>query len=255
MKNAVTKNAVLYPLLMLLAMWTGFFLQFTGIIDGCTGAIVPLRPEGLKGILFSPLLHGSLEHILGNSLPIAVLSFLLFQFYPFLAKRVFIIGWLAVGLLVWLLPPLDIISGQYRYSCIIGASGIVYVLAFFLFFSGVFRWNTRLLTISMLVALYYGGLIWGIFPEELFYHLDKPSQISWQSHLSGAVVGSVMAFMFKNIGEKRKKFIWEFPNYYSEKDDKLWQQYKEKHPEDFLDLPYKKKEAVWDHLDEIIKQS
>jgi hypothetical protein len=48
-------------------------------------------------------------------------------------------------------------------------------------------------------------------------------------------------FAFKNVGEKKKRFIWEFPNYYSEKDDKLWQEYKENHPEDFMELPYKKR--------------
>lgn len=236
---------------MLALMWLGFIFQNLNLVEGCSGAIIPLRPEGLKGVLLSPFLHGNLEHILGNSLPVAALMFLLFQFYPFIARRVLMIGWLAVGLLVWLLPPIDVFTGSWRYSCIIGASGVVYVLAFFLFFSGVFRWNTKLLTVSLVVALYYGSLIWGVFPEELFYKPDGESRISWQSHLAGAVVGCVMAFVFKNIGEKKKKFIWEFPNYYSEKDDKLWQAYRENHPDDFLELPYKKKDEIWEHLDEI----
>ncbi len=107
------------------------------------------------------------------------------------------------------------ISGRliYRemyYTCIIGASGIVYMLAFFLFFSGIFRWNMKLLTISLLVALYYGSLIWGIFPEEFFSQLDQPSQISWQSHLVGAVVGIILAFMYRKQGEKKRRFIWQY---------------------------------------------
>jgi membrane associated rhomboid family serine protease len=111
------------------------------------------------------------------------------------------------------------------YSCIIGASGIVYMLAFFLFFSGIFRKNKVLLTVALLVALYYGSLIGG-FSRRTFYKLDQPSKISWQAHLSGAIVGLSLALIFKNKHrEKNKKFIWEFPNYYSEKDDKLWQDY------------------------------
>jgi len=239
---------------MLAAMWLGYFLQTQGFFQSCFGAIIPLLPEGLLGIITSPLLHGSLDHIISNSIPIAVLMFLLYQFYPLVANKVFIIGWLATGLLLWLLPPVDIITGEYMYTCTIGASGLVYVLAFFLFFSGVFKWNIKLLTISLLVVLYYGSLIWGMFPEELFYNLPEPSKISWQAHLSGAVVGSIIAFAFKNIGEKKKKYIWEFPNYYSEKDDKLWQEYKENHPEDFLELPYKKRDDIWDHLDELRKK-
>ena len=141
------------------------------------------------------------------------------------------------------------------YSCIIGASGIVYMLAFFIFFSGIFRKNKTLLTVALVVALYYGSLIWGIFPEELFYKLDQPSKISWQAHLSGAIVGLALALIFKNKHrEKNKKFIWEFPNYYSEKDDKLWQEYLENHPEHFTEEPKLKKDDAWDHLDEIRKK-
>ncbi len=253
-KNAISKRAIIYPLLMLSAMWFGYFLQTQGFFQSCFGAIIPLLPEGLLGIVTSPLLHGNMEHIIGNSIPIAALMFLLYQFYPVVANKVFVIGWLATGLLVWLLPPIDILSGEYMYTCTIGASGVVYVLAFFLFFSGVFKWNTKLLTISMLVVLYYGSLVWGMLPEELFYTMQEPSKISWQAHLSGAIVGSIIAFAFKNIGEKKKKFIWEFPNYYSEKDDKLWQEYKENHPEDFMELPYKKRDDIWDHLDELRKR-
>jgi hypothetical protein len=93
-----------------------------------------------------------------------------------------------------------------------------------------------------------------MFPEELFSSMQEPSKISWQAHLAGAVVGSVLAFSFKKSGEKKKKFIWEFPNYYSEKDDKLWQEYKENHPDDFLELPYQKREDIWDHLEDLRKK-
>ncbi|REC43103.1 rhomboid family intramembrane serine protease [Chryseobacterium pennipullorum] len=253
-KNVISKRAMIYPLLMLSAMWFGYFLQMQGFFGSCFGAIIPLLPEGLLGVITSPLLHGNIDHIIGNSIPMAALMFLLYQFYPVVANKVFVTGWLATGLLVWLLPPIDILTGDYLYTCTIGASGVVYVLAFFLFFSGVFKWHMKLLTISMLVVLYYGSLVWGMLPEELFYTMQEPSKISWQAHLSGAVVGSILAFAFRHVGEKKKKFIWEFPNYYSEKDDKLWQEYKENHPEDFLELPYKKRDDIWDHLDELRKR-
>lgn len=248
----LNRKALLYPALMLMAMWSGFFLQSLGFFDSCIGAIMPLVPEGLWGIIFSPLLHGGWEHIFGNSVPIAVLMFLLFQFYPKIAVKVFISGWIFTGLLVWLLPPIDIFTGQYRYVCIIGASGVVYVLAFFLFFSGIFRKERSLLTISLIVVLYYGSLIWGVLPEELFSNLSEPSKISWQAHLAGAVVGTALAFYYrKKNTEKKRKFIWEFPNYYSEKDDKMWQEYIENNPQDFMELPQKKKDDVWNYLDEI----
>ncbi len=248
-------RSFLVPIVMLGLMWAGFLLQNLGIIQGCSGALIPLLPQGLKGILFAPFLHGSLDHILGNSLPIAILLFLLFEFYPKIALRVFFIGWIAAGLLVWLLPPIDIITGQWNYSCIIGASGLVYMLAFFIFFSGVFRWNMKLLTVSLVVALYYGSLIWGIFPEEFFSQLETPSRISWQSHLAGSITGILLAVIFRKIGEeKKRKFIWEYPNYYNERDDKMWQEYIANHPEDFEELPQLKQENIWEYLDEIRKR-
>ncbi len=253
-KNIVHKRAVIVPAIMIAAMWFGFLLQSLGFFSSCFGAIIPLLPEGLFGIITSPLLHGNIDHIVSNSIPIIFLLFLLYQFYPEVAHKVFLLGWISSGFLLWILPPIDIFTGEYLYTCTIGASGVVYVLAFFLFFAGVFRWNMKLLTISLLVVLYYGSLIWGMFPEELFYTMNEPSKISWQAHLSGAVIGSIMAFIFKKSGEKKKKFIWEFPNYYSEKDDKLWQEYKENNPDDFLDLPYKKRDDIWDHLDELRKK-
>jgi membrane associated rhomboid family serine protease len=253
LKNHLNLNAVRYAAIMVSVMWFGYLLQYIGLFTGCSGAIIPLNPHGLKGIFLSPFLHGSREHLFGNSVPIFVLIFLLFQFYPLIARKVFFLGWILTGFLVWLLPPIDIYTREFNTVCIIGASGLVYVFAFFIFFSGVFRWNMKLLTVSMVVALYYGSLIWGVMPEELFSNLPEPSRISWQSHLSGAVIGIMMAFIFRKSGEKKVKFIWEFPNYYSEKDDKLWQEYKENHPDDFLELPYKKKEDVWEGLDELRK--
>ena len=223
LKESLNYKAVIYATIMVSAMWLGFLLQNLGLFDGCNGAIIPLNPSGLKGIFFSPFLHGGIDHIFGNSVPIFVLIFLLFQFYPTIAGKIFFTGWFVSAFLVWMLPPIDIFTGEYSHVCIIGASGIVYVLAFFLFFSGLFRWNMKLLTVSLIVALYYGSLIWGVMPEELFSNLPEPSRISWQSHLSGAVVGIILAFIFRKTGEKTKKFIWQFPNYYSEKDDKLWQ--------------------------------
>ena len=79
-KDTFNFKAIIYAAMMVAAMWVGFFLQHLGWFEGCSGAIIPLNPSGLKGIFFSPFLHGSLEHIFGNTVPIFVLLFLLFQF-------------------------------------------------------------------------------------------------------------------------------------------------------------------------------
>lgn len=252
LKKELHIGSILYPLAMLSLMALGFLLQHLGFFEYCNGALIPLVFDGIKGIWLSPFLHSGWEHLFSNAVPIAVLLFLLFQFYPEVAQKVFFGGWFLTEFLVWIMP--SSLFFNDGYTCIIGASGIVYMLAFYLFFGGVFRWNMKLLTISLLVVLYYGSLIWGTLPEEWFSALQEPSRISWQSHASGAIVGTLLAFYLKNKGEKKKKFIWEFPNYYSEKDDKIWQEYKEKYPEDFMELPQKKKEDIWKHLEEMRKK-
>jgi len=107
----------------------------------------------------------------------------------------------------------------------------------------------------LLVVLYYGSLVWGVLPEELFSQLQEPSRISWQAHASGSVIGIVLAYVYRLKGERKKKFIWQYPNYYSEKDDAIWQEYVQNNPEDFLELPQKQKDNYWDYLEEIRKRS
>lgn len=243
------------PILLLSFIWLGFLLQRLGWISGCEGAIIPLNLYGLWGVLFSPFLHGGLEHIVSNSVPLAVLSFLLYQFYAEVGNKVLFYGWLLSGLAVWMTPSFSFRHQEVYMTCIIGASGVVYVLAFFLFVSGLVRRNIKLLAISLLVAVYYGSMIWGMIPEELLFSMDQLEHISWQSHLAGGVIGSLMGIIYQKEGTRKEKFIWEYPNYYNEKDDLLWQEYINDHPEDFTDLPQKQKHDIWEYLDELRRKN
>ena len=89
--------------------------------------------------------------------------------------------------------------------------------------------------------MYYGSLIWGIFPEELFYRLDEPGRISWQAHLSGAVVGLSLATDFRKKHQEKRKNSFGIPELLQRKDDKLWQEYIEGHPEHFLEMHRKER--------------
>ena len=95
-------------------------------------------------------------------------------------------------MLVW-------IVGRDAYH--IGASGLIYGFAAFLFFSGVIRKNINLLAISLLVIFLYGSLIWGILPYDY--------RISWESHLMGGFTGVAVAFFYRDKGPERKKYSWE----------------------------------------------
>ena len=184
------------PFLLVLMMWFVHYINISKNLGLHRYGIHPGGKNGLKGILFSPFIHSTRDfsHIINNSAPIFILSWSLIYFYRKIAWLVFIVSWLAGGFLVWLIA---------RDNYHIGMSGIIYSLAFFLFFSGVFRKDTRLMAISMFVVFLYGSMVWGIFP------LD-PS-VSHESHLMGGVVGLILAFLLKNHGAtfKRKKYQWE----------------------------------------------
>lgn len=152
--------------------------------------------ESLRGILFMPLIHSKngFEHIINNSLPIAVLLGALVYYYRHVALRVFVISWIGTGLGLWLFAR-D--SNSYH----IGMSGIIYAFAGFLFVSGVIRKYLPLQAISLFVAFMYGSLIWGIFPTE--------SHVSWEGHLSGLVAGGLLAFYFRKLGPQAPKFQYE----------------------------------------------
>ncbi len=107
------------------------------------------------------------------------------------------------------------------------------------------------MVVALLVALYYGSMIWGMFPEEYFHPVQGGSRVSWQSHLAGGILGSVLAWAYRKSYTEKKRFIWEYPNYYSEKDDALWQKYLAEHAdlEDEIEQP--KSGTIWNRLNDL----
>ena len=126
--------------------------------------IYPLEKRGITGILTHPLIHSGFSHLLANTLPLFFLSWCLFYFYRGIAGRIFMIIWIGAGLLTFII-------GKPGWH--IGASGLIYGLAFFLFFSGILR------------------------------KYVPPANMSWEGHLSGGIMGTLCAFGFLNHGPQR----------------------------------------------------
>ena len=138
--------------------------------------VKPRTGLGFLGILFSPYIHDthSYSHIINNSTAILVLLWALFYFYKDLAWKTFLGIWLGGGLWLWCLS---------RDSFHIGASGIIYGLASYIFFSGLFRKNIRLMALSMIVLFLYGSMVWGIIPLEYMMGTHNPDlSISFEGH-------------------------------------------------------------------------
>ena len=157
--------------------------------------VYPHSFAGLTGIITSPLIHSDLKHLFANSVPIFVLGGSLFYFYREISVKTFLLVYFISGVCVWM-------GAREAYH--IGASGVVYGLAAFLFFSGIFRRDGRLLAITMLVTFLYGSMVWGIFPD-----MYPEENISWESHFWGLVAGMILAFYFRKLGPQKKKYDWE----------------------------------------------
>jgi len=179
-------------LVLVAAFWLVKFIEMQSGQSLVEFGVFPRTLSGIKGVITSPFIHGDLRHLISNSVPLLVLSGGVFYFYSSLAYRVIAGVFLLGGFWLWL-------GGRESFH--IGASGLVYGLTTFLFFSGMLRRDIRLMALSMLVVFLYGGMIWGIFP--LF------TGISWEAHLFGAFAGILFSFVYRKEGPQRKVYEWE----------------------------------------------
>ena len=138
------------------------------------------------------MIHADTGHLFNNTIPLLVLGTALFYFYSDVAPRVMAFIWIATGVLVWITA---------RPAWHIGASGVVYGLASFLFVSGMIRRYFRLMALSLLIVFLYGSMVWGMFPF-------IGSTISYESHMLGAVTGVILALWYRNEGPQRPLPEW-----------------------------------------------
>jgi len=192
----IEKKRILYslffPTLFIAVLWIVWLTAQAMEINLSHWGIFPRETSGLLGVITSPFVHANIKHLFSNSVPLLVLSWCLFYFYKDLGYGVFPILWILSGFLTWIL-------GRYSYH--IGASGLIYSLTFFLFFSGVFRLYVPLLAISLMIVFLYGSTLWGIFP---IVEMIDPS-VSWEGHLAGAISGLLCALDFHKTRTTKTK--------------------------------------------------
>ncbi|GGW23883.1 rhomboid family intramembrane serine protease [Arenibacter certesii] len=199
-----SNSVIVVPLFTVLAIWTVFFIELKFQVNLNHYGIYPRSFTGLRGIVLSPFLHGSVDHLYNNTIPIAILTAALVYFYRGIAYKVLLIGVLLSGLITWLI-------GRPSYH--IGISGLIYVLATFIFFKGVLSKHYRLVALSLIVVFIYGSMLWYIFPVK--------EGISWEGHLGGFSTGLLLALTLRTSLPKPKKYDWEREDYNEEDDDFL----------------------------------
>jgi membrane associated rhomboid family serine protease len=175
--------SLVFPAFFLFLIWAVKIFEISMELSLVEGGVFPRQISGLKGILFSPTIHGDWKHLLDNSLPVFFLSLALFFFYRDIAYRIWLLIYFIGGILLW---------GVGREAYHIGASGLIYGLATFLFLSGVIRKVRSLMAISLLVVFWYGGMVWGLLPFDY--------EVSFEAHITGAVSGILLAVLYRDQG-------------------------------------------------------
>jgi membrane associated rhomboid family serine protease len=206
--------ALFFTTTFLLIIWGVYFINIIYELGLTSLGNRPRELRGIKGIVTFPFLHGSLSHIWNNTASFFVLNGLLFYFYRSLAIRVWVISFFSTGVLLWLFGG----GGNH-----IGASGMVYALASFLFLSGIIRKNLLLLRITLLVVFLYGGMVWLMLPIK--------EHVSWEGHLSGAFSGAILAFYYRKMGPKNHIYKYELTESDDEDLPEWWMRGNPNHPD------------------------
>jgi membrane associated rhomboid family serine protease len=184
--------SIIIPGIFVFLMWLSKITELIFETDLSQFGIHPLSADGLYGIILSPFIHADFRHLINNSLPLFLLSAALFFFYSEVALQVFIFTWILSGLFVWF-------AGRSAWH--IGASGMVYGLASFLFFSGIIRKYFRLVALSLLIVFLYGSMVWGIFP-------GLYENVSWESHMLGFFAGIALSIFYRKEGPQPPVYEW-----------------------------------------------
>lgn len=184
--------SIIIPGIFIFFMWLVKIIEVLFQTDFSDFGIYPRSLQGLPGIILSPFIHENFNHLFNNTLPLFFLSIALFYFYSEVALKVFSWTFFLTGILVWF-------GGREAWH--IGASGLVYGLASFLFFSGIIRKYFRLVALSLLVVFLYGEMVWGIFPGVY-------KNVSWESHMLGFISGILLAIVYRKEGPQMPVYEW-----------------------------------------------
>lgn len=178
------KRRMRWPVMYIFVMWLVYFFSLIFNVDLGNWGVFPRMVEGMAGILTAPFIHANIKHLLSNTIPMLGMLTIMVMFYPRVALKSFLMIYVLTGLCVWLF-------GRPVYH--IGASGVVYGLVAFVFWSGVFRRSLKSIVLALIIVFLYTPMFAGILPNQ--------EGISWESHLLGAFVGIFTSFYYKKYLE------------------------------------------------------
>lgn len=180
---------IVIPTVVVFLIWFIYWIEIKFGFNFNKFGIYPRNLVGFRGVFLTHFIHSNTNHLFNNSIPLFVLICGLFYFYKDVAYKVLVYGAVLTGLFTWIIA---------RESYHIGASGVVYLLFSFIFFSGLIKKHIRLVALSLVIIFLYGGMVWYVLPIKV--------GISWEGHLSGFLVGFLLAVIFRKKGILKNDF-------------------------------------------------
>jgi membrane associated rhomboid family serine protease len=139
----------------------------------------PHRISGLRGIPAAPFLHFGWNHLISNTVPLAVLALVI--------AGQSLTRFVSVSAIVALISGLGMWVFGSANSVHLGASGVIFGLLTYLMARGFFQRKLVHIAIGVAVGVLYGSILNGVVPTK--------SGVSWQGHLFGAIGGVVAAYL------------------------------------------------------------
>ena len=158
--------------------------------------IDPRSWEGLLGVLFAPLLHGSWGHLWSNLVPLVIMGVLIMLSGVRQFVAVTVLVWLVSGLGVWLIAPAN--------TTTVGASGIVFGWLAFLIVRGIWTRTWQHILLGLVLLALYGSLFWTGIVKVAAADITGVVTVSWQAHLFGAIGGVLAAFLVAKADGPRR---------------------------------------------------
>ncbi|WP_397447325.1 rhomboid family intramembrane serine protease [Polaribacter sp. R77954] len=198
----ISKSIFIIPILYVSVIWIIYWIEIQFGYNFNKYGVSPRTLKGFRGVFLTHFIHSNTSHLFNNSIPLFVLLSSLFYFYKEIAYKTLILGGFFTGLFTWCVA---------KDSYHIGASGVVYMLFSFVFFSGLIRKHYRLVAQSMIIIFLYGSLIWYVLPIK--------DGMSWEGHLSGFLVGFCFSLIYRNKGITKQEYQFketEFDTFFDE---------------------------------------
>lgn len=188
------ETAIFWGALFVAVLWLVALGEWAAGTQFSALGLAPRDALGLIGILGAPLVHGSISHLLANTLPTFVLVALGMYAVPRATIKAIPLIWILSGAIVWVFG---------RESLHIGASGLTHGLMSFLFLLGALRRDRVTLAISLVVFFLYGSMIYGFLPRE--------AGISFEYHGAGLLAGVLAAMRYRGLdpAPPERRYSWE----------------------------------------------